>query len=199
MEILVATAIFAGTLTMMMVLLNFTLKINRRVEALRQVSQATRNFTEFLVREVRNGQIDYSGAIDPINCPPASPQYNGTTNQTLALVNRNGDRQCFFLSDINTGVTPNTANLKVTKRTVTGTTVTEQINPPNVTIEPNSFRFFVRPATDPNVSVAGTYPGAQPFVTLVMNVNVRLNSREGVTTIPYQTTVSTDAYGIPHR
>lgn len=190
MEIMVSTAIFVGVLTLMLVLFNFTLRINRKVEALRQVSQATRNFTEFLVREIRNGTLDYSGTIDPA-CPTS---YNTSTNTSLALVNRTGDRQCFFLVTNAQGT-----NLWVTKRSINGTSTTEQVNPNGVRIDPAFFRIFVRPTSSPQVSSGGSYPGVQPFVTLIMRLSVQLSGGEQAEVIPYQTTVSTDVYTIPHR
>jgi prepilin-type N-terminal cleavage/methylation domain-containing protein len=194
MEILVATTIFAGTLTLMLVLFNYTLRINRRVESLRQVSQATRNFAEFLAREIRNGNVDYTGTIDAARC---GTQYSLQNNQSLGLVNQLGDRECFFLEVDPTDSSK--ANLKVTKKTVTGTVVTEQVNPPNISIDPASFRIHVRPTTNPATSSGGVYPGVQPFVTLVMNIRVKLGAADPIMDIPYQTTVSTDIYDIPHR
>src|SRR3989344_4560503 len=58
-EVVVATTIFAIVAAAMMALFNFTLKINRRAEALRQATQGIRNFTEYIVKIVRNGRIDY--------------------------------------------------------------------------------------------------------------------------------------------
>ena len=190
MEIVVATTIFATSLVLMLVLFTYTLKINRRVDALRQVSQATRNFTEFLVREVRNSKIDYSGTIDA-NCPPS---YNLNQNATfLALTNRLGDRECFYLlTDVQ-----GKGNLWLKKIAATGATSTEQVNPTNVTLTPAQFAFYVRPTTNPQTG--SPYPGLQPFVTMVMNISVSLNSADQSAVIPYQTTVSTDDYSIPHR
>jgi prepilin-type N-terminal cleavage/methylation domain-containing protein len=192
MEIVVATTIFATVLTLMLSLLNYTLKINRRIESLRQVSQATRNFTEFLVREIRNGTIDYSGTIDSTRCP-AGYSDDGS-NTYLALVNRAGDRQCFYyLNDI-----AEEGNLYVTKQAINGVVVTEQVNPTNITIDSNSFRFWVRPLTNPKVSDGSNYPGIQPMVTMTMQLTARINNADAPAVIPYQTTVSTDVYDIPH-
>ena len=59
MEIMVATVIFAIIFSSLLSLFNYVLKINRKTEALRQSAQGARDFVEFLVKEVRNGQIDY--------------------------------------------------------------------------------------------------------------------------------------------
>jgi prepilin-type N-terminal cleavage/methylation domain-containing protein len=194
MEIIVSTTIFAVVLTLMLVLFNFTLKINRKVEALRQVSQAARNFTEFIVRETRNGSIDYSGSVDSAHCPAGG--YNASNGATfLALVNRGGDRECFYLVPAGSNST-----LWVTKQAVNGTTSNEQVNPANITIDAATFRLFVRPLTDPQADTGGgSHPGVQPFVTITMNLTAKLNALDQPAVIPYQTTVSTDNYGILHR
>jgi prepilin-type N-terminal cleavage/methylation domain-containing protein len=64
-ELVVAVAIFAFVVTAMMSMLNYTLKINRKTEAVRQATQSIRNFVEFIAKELRNGRIDYStdGAV----------------------------------------------------------------------------------------------------------------------------------------
>ena len=192
MEVVVATTIFATVLTLMLVLFDYTLKINRRVEALRQVTQATRNFTEFLVREVRNGSIDYSGSIDP-HC---SISYsNGSDSTFLAIVNRLGDRECFYLQTDGSG----NGSLWVHKISASGAASTEQVSPSSVTLNPSLFHFYVRPLLDPQVKLGITYPGVQPFVTIIMQLTVRLNGLDQPAVIPYQTTVSTDSYNIPHR
>jgi len=193
MEIVVSTTIFAVVLTMMLVLFSYTLRINRKVEGLRQVSQATRNFTEFIVREIRNGSIDYSGTIDAAHC---TVPYNASSGATfLALVNRAGDRECFYL--VANGIN---SNLWLTKLPVTGgSAISEQVNPVNVTIDASTFRFFVRPTANPQIASGGFYPGVQPFVTIVMNLSASFNSIEQPSVIPYQTSVSTDNYSIQHH
>src|SRR6185437_4211109 len=77
MEIVVATTIFAIAMIGLLSLFNYVLKINRRSQALTQASQGMRNFVEFLVKEVQNGQIDYdvvggqtySSGVGPCNPP----------------------------------------------------------------------------------------------------------------------------------
>ncbi len=79
-ELVVAVAIFAFVVTAMMSMLNYTLKINRKTEAVRQATQSIRNFVEFVAKELRNGRIDYStdgsAAITSVTpCP--YPSTNG--------------------------------------------------------------------------------------------------------------------------
>src|SRR5882672_11448170 len=111
MEIMVATVIFAIVTVALLSLFNYVLKINRRSEALRQASQGMRNFVEFLVKEVRNGQVDYyvnggqtySGGIGPC-APPGSAgaAVNGASTylnpeNRLGLINTDNIQECFYL------------------------------------------------------------------------------------------------------
>lgn len=178
MEILVATTIFATVLTIMLVLFNYTLKINRRVEQLRQLSQGTRNFEEYLVREIRNGRIDY-GSVNS-NC--AAVNYASASNSSLALINRAGEKECFYKSG---------NDLVIGKAGVT-----DKLNPQNVTL--GSVKFLVRPTSDPAAN-GPPFPGTQPVVTVLMQFRIQLSGADPLVTIPYETTISTDVYDIPHK
>ena len=178
MEILVATTIFATVLTIMLVLFNYTLKINRRVEQLRQLSQGTRNFEEYLVREIRNGRIDYGSANS--NC--AAVSYASASNSSLALINRAGERECFYKSG---------SDLLIGKQGIT-----DKLNPQNVTL--GSVKFYVRPTSDPAAN-GPPFPGTQPVVTILMQFKIQLSGADPLATIPYQTTISTDIYDVPHK
>jgi hypothetical protein len=74
----------------------------------------------------------------------------------------------------------------------------QTINPANMKI--TVAKFHVRPICNPKtLCYAGSkYPGIQPFVTIVMQFQVTLPSGE-IRTVPYQTTISTDQYDIPHK
>jgi prepilin-type N-terminal cleavage/methylation domain-containing protein len=184
-EIIVATSIFVVVVSAMLTLLNYTLKINRRVEGLRQVTQGARNFTEALVRDIRNGQVDYS--ITDAASPCYVGNYSFQNNKSLGLINSLGERSCYYLSG---------TNLMLTKKTTNGT-VTEQVNATNIIIDNATFHFHVRPTTDPKPS-SPPYPGVQPLVTIVANIRAQLSPGEPSANIPYQTTISIDAYDIPH-
>lgn len=87
MEIIVATTIFAFVTVALLSMFNYTLKINRRSEALRQATQGMRNFVEYLVKEIRNGEIDY-GIVNGdtyTSAWPTSPNpYCGLTHPASA-------------------------------------------------------------------------------------------------------------------
>jgi len=117
MEIMVATVIFAIVTVSLLSLFNYVLKINRRGEALRQAAQDSRDFVEFLVKEVRNGQIDYyvnngltygsfiNGDSSKPCGPPGSPGGTVTINDRktyasksnwLGIINTDNIQECFY-------------------------------------------------------------------------------------------------------
>lgn len=240
MEIMVASAIFAVVVSALMVIFNYTLKINRRTESVRQASQGMRNFIEFLVKEVRNGQIDFgvvSGQTLNSNafystgpCKPPATGVGGDTylpqSNRLAVVTLEGDYECFYLAEGpgNTdgaaganlatglplaGASPNSlvsnpGNPKpvlAMKKSTIPLGNFEILSPPNVSVQRLSF--IVRPMCDPYSSGCTTnavvgYPKIQPFVTIIAQFQLDLPTGE-VTTIYYQTSVSTNKYDIPNQ
>jgi hypothetical protein len=103
-----------------------------------------------------------------------------------------------YTTGSNTGI-PALDSLLVTKETVTGANSVQVINPPNVTI--SYLRFYIRPEHTPyfdrDASISNLLPEQQPMVTMLIRFVLALPSGEKVT-IPYQTTVTTDDYGIPN-
>jgi prepilin-type N-terminal cleavage/methylation domain-containing protein len=202
-EIIVSTTIFAVVLTLMLTLFNYTLKINRRSEALRQVTQGMRNFTEFLIKEIRNGRIDYGpppagqNPVSPCPQPPTPPAtlvYNNdsTGDTALGLVNIDGEQECVYWD--NNSLSPTYQNLMIVKRVGTQTFSAQPLNPTGVKI--TQLLFHVRPATNPYDST--NPPRAQPFVTMLITFRIQLGPNDPVYTIPYQTSISTDQYDLPH-
>lgn len=207
MEIVIATNVFAVVVTMMLVLFNYTLKIQRRTEALRQASQGIRNFVEFMVKEIRNGQVDYGVrdgvvVIDSVssNCPTAPGVVNGSPTggdtylpeeTRLSLINVDGERECLYLDTTNAS----NPTLMIARENLPA----EQVNSPGIKI--NYFKFYIRPLKDPytDLPVAGSsLAEVQPFVSMVMRFTVTLATGETVS-IPYQTSVSTNVYNIPNQ
>ncbi len=217
MEIIVATMLFALVTSAMTVLFNYTLKINRRAQALREASQGMRNFVEFLVKEVRNGQIDYSvvggkvvASIPP--CPHNSGVVIGGDNSNssniygqtdsvrkidnaIGIITSEGDRECIYLADANGNAVSGFSGSKLMVNK--NNTTIEAINPPNFTVD--SATFYIRPVVDPYTNnPVGTLPKIQPFVTFHIQFTVTLPTGEQVP-IYYQTSVSTDKYDIPNN
>jgi len=183
MEIIVSTTIFAGTLTLMFSLFSYTLKINRRGDALRQATQGMRNFSEFLVKEIRNGKIDYAvGSIAQVGPCPDGTAYTTPSSTVLGLTSLDGERECIFWDSV-------AKALKVQKET----TLAYSLNPTSFTVE--DLKFFVRPTTDPYTGAPP--PRFQPMVTIEAIFKTQPYSGEPAVIIPYQTTVSSDVYDIP--
>ena len=178
-EIVVATAIFAIVVSSILTLFNYVLKINNQVQATRQVTQGSRNFTEALSREIRNGKISYTSTT---NCDTA--QYTKSQNQYLAMTSYTGEKLCFYLT---------AEGILMLDRETSGQTFSESMNPPNFTIDPATFAFIVRPSVNPYQSPIGV----QPLVTVLAKFEV-FKGGQFETVIPYQTTISSDVYDIPN-
>lgn len=181
-EILVSTAIFVTVVSAMMAMFTYTLKINRRVQSLREIVQSSRLFTETLTREIRNGHIDYSSWTAECN----ASNYTSTTNQSLSVLTKDGDKACFYISADN--------QLYIKKQTISGTTTAKMFENNRFHVIPGTFRFRVFPQTNPNPATP-PYPEQQPFVTILGQFELT-----GVDTTPqvmnYQTTISTDVYDV---
>lgn len=210
-EVVVATTIFVIVAVAMMALFNYTLKINRRAEAIRQAMQGIRNFTEFVVKTVRSGQIDY--AVKPdlsgVNaqiypCPVPTGVGNNTYGQKesrLGLLTPENERWCLFLGDAAGNPVP-TGFIGETLVLQKDTAQKEILNPPYFKIE--NLMFLIRPLEDPYYdppppgSGGGRSIGRQPAVTIIMKAVALLPTGEKQD-IYYQTTVSSDKYDIPNN
>lgn len=184
-EVLVSTAIFVVVVSAMLALFNYTLKINRQVQALREVVQGTRTFAETITREIRNGRIDYSSWTSECD----ATNYQFLNNQSLSILSKSGDRLCFYFDS--------SGKLALKRQTPSGVETAEVFDSPKFTVDSTSFRFTVMPQTDPNVAEAhtSTYPRIQPFVTIAAEFKLD-NGTTTPTMIDYQTTISTDVYDI---
>lgn len=185
MEIMVSTTIFAIVAVAMLSLFNYVLKINRKTEALRQASQGMRNFVEFLVKEIRNGQIDYyvangqtyTAGISGSPCAPPGAVGSAVTGaktyafkeNKLGIINTENTQLCFYLADNQTvpvyagaGVFSGNA---VTSRPVknlmmakAGIVTAQTLNPPNFSVK--KLMFLIRPVCDPyTYGPSATPPG----------------------------------------
>ncbi|HMQ01886.1 MAG TPA: type II secretion system protein [Candidatus Doudnabacteria bacterium] len=181
MEIIVATAIFVTVVTAILALFTYVMNINRRVQAVRQVAQGTRNFTEVLSREIRNGRIDYTQSG---TC--AANNYSSQSNQVLGIQSFDGKQTCLYLN-AQTG-------MLYMQRITSPPSDPILINPVNFVVEPSTFRFIVKPATNPMISNSGY----QPMVTIFAEFEIYKGQKD-YQRISYQTTISNDIYDIPNR
>jgi prepilin-type N-terminal cleavage/methylation domain-containing protein len=204
MEIMVSTVIFAIVAVALLSLFNFVLKINRKSEALRQTSQGMRDMVEYIVKEVRNGQIDY-GFVDPGGTTASSPPCPGTslssagyssTENRLALLNTDNVEECLYYGNssgsyIGANIFSSSTGGSTLVLAKTGLTA-QVLNPANFTID--QLMFLVRPLNDP-YSPGNTK--FQPMVTIIIQATTKLPTGEK-TTIYYQTSISTSKYDIPN-
>lgn len=223
MEIIVSTTIFAIFTTSLLGLFNYALKINRRTEALRQASQGVRDFMEFLVKEIRNGQIDYfvsnGTTLNPNFSPCTAPgslgaNTYGQSENKISIINTDNVKECIFLgygpggngslnsyvgNDIFTkNITSSDPNYNPKPNLVInkyGVTGSQAINPSNMRID--NLMFNIRPRKDP-YTLNGGLAEVQPFVNILLKVTVQLPTGEQVP-ITYQTSVSSNKYDIPNE
>ena len=186
MEIMVSTTIFAIVAVALLSLFNYVLKINRKTEALRQASQGMRNFVELLVKEIRNGQIDYyvangqtytagiSGApcqrptgdvLDPVT---GVKTYEFKENK-LGIINTENVQECFYLADdqaspVYAGAGKFSGNavsgypIKNLMMMKSGVATAQTLNPPNFSVK--KLMFLIRPVCDPyTYGPSATPPG----------------------------------------
>jgi hypothetical protein len=223
---MVATVIFAIVTVSLLSLFNYVLKINRRGEALRQAAQDSRDFVEFLVKEVRNGQIDYyvnnglrynSSYINNdsnVPCrPPGNlgdtvtslPTYQAKSNW-LGIINTDNIQECFYYAN-GTAYVDSVGGIPTIFDSASGAnalvlekqgiTSLQKLNPPNSRID--NLMFLVRPQNDPYSSSTGfSLPKIQPSVVIIIKFVVKLPTGEQVP-IFYQTAVSENKYDIPNQ
>lgn len=185
-EVLVSTAIFVTVVSAMLAMFNYTLQINRRVQALREVAQGTRTFAETITREIRNGRIDYSSWASECS----ASNYEKELNQSLAIISKSGEKLCFYFNEKD--------QMYLKKRTAAGEVSAPIFNSDKFSIRKPNFSFIVIPKTDPNKQSdpdSGDYPRIQPFVTIAGEFSLNDGSN-APTTVKYQTTISSDVYDI---
>ncbi|MHB8871447.1 MAG: PilW family protein [Candidatus Doudnabacteria bacterium] len=179
-EAIVATALFAVTVSSIMGVYLSTLKINRRTDVIRSASENARYITGFITKEVRNGQIDYYG---PWNAPCSGTISSSASS--LSLVNTDNEHLCFYLGDGAGFSSSSGTNLWLIKNNLAAV----KVNSNNVSI--NNLVFYVSPTYNPY----STGSNAQPRVTIMGNVTATSGSQDTIT-IPIQATVSIPSYDI---
>ena len=175
-EALVATAIFSVAVVSIVGIYLFTVRINRRVNVIRTAAENSRFITEYLTKEIRNGKVDYVGPVASAQCSTIA-----TSGPSLAILNIDGDHECFYLlgTDLmfakNAGGTPLTAS---------------KLNDPAVKIL--TLNFYVTPTTNP-FTAAGSC--ITPQVTIIGTLQAT-NGVQNSETIPFETTISEPRYDI---
>ncbi len=178
-EALVATFLFAVVLSSIMNVYLSTVKINRKTDLIRTASENARYISESISKEVRNGNIDYYSASSPCSTNLQSP------NISLAIVNVDNDRFCYYQGDNVGSISSSGSNLWLVKNTFAAT----KVNSPGTLI--NNLQFYISPLYNPYTSGSRI----QPRVTISASVTTTSGSQDTIT-IPIQTTISIPAYAI---
>jgi len=181
-EALVATALFVVVMASVVGTYLYTVKINRRTDVIRTANENARFIVEFITKEVRNGQIDYTG---PVATGCSLIPGNGSS---LALVNVDGDHECFAVSG---------NNLLFTKQVggATGTLLPAvQLNDAKTQVK--NLKFYISPAVDVYTTSTTTQPTVTIIGSLVISAPGQAANAQNVdsVTIPIETTVSIPKY-----
>ena len=190
MESLVATALFTVVVSAIVTIYISTVRIQRRANAIRIASENARYISEFMSKEIRNGNFDYYGPRAGSCAAPGSlsPDYQ------IPIVNVDNERICFYLGDNNGAISASGKNLWIARGSLAQN---QRLNGDNVTVE--SFRVYLTPSQNP---YCNDPPGCsevgstiQPRVTFVASIKASPDPQNSIT-IPLQTTISIPAYDI---
>lgn len=209
-ELIVATALFVLTVSLIMSLFTYTLKTNRKVQSIRSLVQGTRGFAEILSREVRNGRILYNtaGSTLPTDVDSnssgcfASVQSNynngNIRNKAVVFTTSAGNLLCVYMSPNPSDSTKGRLFIKkyVTESTAGGSTsqVDQEITSSTFWLDPQTFILQVNPSTPPTSNQS-----SQPRVTVYADFTAQAGGSSDAASLSYQTTISTDVYDLPSR
>lgn len=178
-EAIVATFLFAISVTSIINVYLSTVKINRRTDVIRTASENARYILESMSKEIANGQIDYYNAVSPCSTSISSP------SDTLAIINADNDHLCFYLGDSNGIASTSGTNLWLIKNNYAAV----KVNSAGVYV--NNLQFYVAPTYNPYT--AGSK--IMPRVTITGQVKASSGSQDNVI-VPIETTISIPAYDI---
>lgn len=181
-EAIVATSIFAFAMVSIIGVYLSTVRINRRTDLIRTASENVRFITEYISKEIRNGQLNYFG---PANSPCTLPPFSSSSN-FLSLVNIDGDRLCFYLGNSAGLLSATGPNLWLIKNNYSAV----KINSTNVSI--TSLIFYVSPTANPYSASLKI----QPRVSVLGSLKANSSALDNVV-MPIQTSVSIPVYDLP--
>lgn len=198
-EALVAMAVFALALSLILGIMNNSMRQQRKVEADQRVASHARDMLEAIAREVRMGSIDYekylitSGDSDALDLPV----------QNLYLINSN-DQPLEFAYHVAGGGHIELNNVKIVS-------YDDWVNNVSYYIRPSSDPFFIKSCNAPADCAIASYPvkppgtchssgrcvlvNEQPQVTIVLSVSLNPTAEfSRSASIDLQTTVTTRRY-----
>jgi type II secretory pathway pseudopilin PulG len=163
-EAVVSAAVFAFTITSIVGVYLSVMSIDTKTRAERSVQQNARFIMDFLGKEIRNGNINYSAY------PGGTVTYkSGGYATDLFITNQlNENEQVTCGSD--SGSDPNDPYLILTK--ASGAT---NLNSQGVRV--TNCKFFISPSTTPFAPLADSPPNVQPSVTVVLQLTANYGNR----------------------
>lgn len=206
-EVIVATALFVLTVSLILGLFTYTLKINRKVQSIRTAVQGTRNFVETLAREIRNGRVFYKSTFDattttlPVdndgskgcrNAVLSNYNSNSIKNNAVVVTTSSGELLCFYMKENSNNSAKGDLFIR---KYANETSRFERITSDNFWVNPASFRLEISPSSPPSANNGST----QPRITIFAEFISQISGSDDRITIPYQTTISTDVYDIPAK
>lgn len=198
-EAIVATGVFATMVAAIIGIYLSAVKINRKTDMSRTLSESARFISEFLSKEIKNGDIDFNSGITPCTPPLRSSDPKG---HYISLINVDGDSFCIYTGrDDGIADSPPTpsspgnlgTNLWMKKNTLSAV----RLHPPNVSLA--SFIVYINPPYDPCPAPPACDPAlarTEPSVTLVFSLKTNTAIQE-IVSAPVQTTISIPRYDFP--
>lgn len=181
-EALIATFLFTIVISSVITIYITTLKVNRRSNAIRLASENARYISEYLSKEIRNGQLDYFG---PNQCGTGYPS-GASPYSYIEILNIDGDHLCYFAHNNNLYLVKNNS------------TFMYRVNDLGVSIL--NFSFYIKPEFNPycaDFPTCSTVSGStiQPRVTIMGTVEAN-SDPQNIIDLPFETSVSIPAYDI---
>lgn len=184
MELLVVLGVFSLAVTMTSAIFLQANAVQRRVLVVNAAQADLRFALEAMVREIRNGGIDYSfyeggGGIQI----PAD---------RLVVINSFGQREEFFL-ETSPAICPEGISQCIAVRIDGG--AAESLTSSSINVE--NLVFYISPSVDPFTidDASGVYPAdLQPTVTVAMTVRTNAIKAENILNLSAQTTATARTY-----
>jgi hypothetical protein len=191
MEALIATFLFSVTMSSIIGIYLSTVKLHRRANAIRTVTENVRYISESLSKEIKNGTIDWAEP-KPFTAdtacgrtPVANPDWR------LPIVNVDGDRICYYLGDT-FGFRSSTGEyLWMIKNELPPVQLT------TASVKVKQFRVYVYPLANPycnnppSCSSIGTTKQPHVIITARIESNIDPNN---IVSLPFETTINIPRY-----
>jgi prepilin-type N-terminal cleavage/methylation domain-containing protein len=196
-EAIVATSIFAFTVSSIIGVYIAVLRLDTRTRAQRAIANDARFIMDFLAKEIRNGRLDYASFPDFYTCKADCGSAEWASD--IYLINQEGVSERIYYWDttvgelepkLNCSPAPNQCDLLLNR----SGNIT-RLNSPNVRV--TTLKFIPTPWGDPYEAHPPRYGlrefNIQPYVTVIIELTANINSRDQVK-INVESTFSTQYY-----